>query len=172
MILDPPNTRLLNIDRSGYRVFYIYGEYRIQGVLRIMYHTVQNEWFHWIQNVSRTIVYQETASIPYQESDTECIKNYLVPRNYRYTISGEGYRMYQELSYTTKLQVNRTRSRIQNVSRTIVYQETAGIPYQEPDTGCSKINVLSGVSSILITLHLNIQYGIFKVKDQNLIHSF
>ena len=42
MILVPPNTRLLNIDRSGYRVFYIYGEYRIQGALRIMYRTVQN----------------------------------------------------------------------------------------------------------------------------------
>ena len=125
-----------------------------------------------IQNVSRTILYLETTGIPYQESDTECIKNYRIPRNCRYTVPGVRYRMYQKLSCTTKLQVYRTRSRIQNVSKTILYQETASIPYQEPDTGCSKINVLSGVSSILITLHLNIQYGIFKVKDQNLIHSF
>ena len=138
MILVPPNTRLLNIDRSGYRVFYIYGENRIQGVLRIMYHTVQNEWFHWIQNVSRTIVYLETTGIPYQESDTECIKNYRIPRNCRYTVPGVRYRMYQKLSCTTKLQVYRTRSRIQNVSRTIVYHETAGIPYQESDTECIK----------------------------------
>ena len=81
--------------------------------------------------------------------------------------------MYQKLSCTKKLQVYRTRSRIQNVSKTILYQETASIPYQESDTGCSKINVLPEIGTLvwsivyLNTLHLNIQYGIFKVKDQN-----